>query len=287
MQLTRDGKTLTYEVTGQGADTVIFIPALGTTREMWRGQVPAFSSDYTVVTYDAAGHDPDAAGSSASLDDYAADLLALADEVAARRPHVVGLSLGGMIAQAYGARYPDRAKSFVLACTTSSYPEQQRQQMRQRADTAARDGMGGLVEPTIERWFTRDFVERQPETVQRFRQMLASADPTAYAAAARVVAAVDTTGQLPRIAAPVLALSGERDTSMPANAVSVLTSHLRNARSTVITGAAHLANVEGAEQFNDAVLGFIRAIDNATPGEAGVPGMPRHGNESPLPGPAS
>lgn len=285
MQLNQNGKTLTYDVTGQGADTVIFIPALGATREMWRGQVPAFSPDYTVVTYDAAGHDPGTVAGNASLDDYAADLLALADTVDARRPHIVGLSLGGMIAQAYGARYPDRAKSFVLACTTSSYPEQQRQQIRQAAGTASRNGMAALVEPTIQRWFTPEFIEKQPETLRWVRAMLASADPHAYAEAARVVAAVNTTSGLSQIAAPVLVLTGEHDVSMPADAASVMTSHLRNARSSVISGAAHLANVQRPDQFNDAVLGFIRGIDNATPSEAGVPGLPRHGSEPPQPGP--
>lgn len=283
MQLTRNGKTFTYDITGQGADTVIFIPALGATREMWRPQVAAFSTDYTVVTYNAPGHDPDSMSGNASLDDYAADLLALADAVAARRPHVVGLSLGGMIAQTYGARYPDRAKSLVLACTTSAYPEQQRKQMRQRADAALRNGMEQLVEPAIQRWFTPDFIVNHPETIQWVRRMLASADPRAYAEAARVVADVDTTGILPSIAAPVLVLAGERDASMPSDAVSTLTSHLRNVRSVVIAGAAHLANVERPNEFNDAVLGFVREIDRATPGEAGVPGLPRHGNEPPEP----
>lgn len=285
MQFTRNGRTFTYDITGQGADTVIFIPALGATREMWRSQVAAFSPDYTVVTYDAAGHDPSTVSDNPSLGEYAADLLALADAVDARRPHVVGLSLGGMIAQAYGARFPDRAKSFVLACTTSQYPEEQREQTRQRADMAQRNGMEALVEPTIQRWFTPAFIDAQPETVHWVRQMLASADPHAYAEAARVVADVNTTDYVPAIAAPVLVVSGKHDTSMPAYAVSVLMSHLRNARSMVMAGAAHLANVEQPGEFNDAVLGFIGEIDRATPSEPGVPGLPKHGNEPPQPGP--
>ncbi len=285
MQFSAKDKTLTYDITGNGADTIIFVPALGATREMWRAQVTAFASDYTVVTYDAAGHDPATVSNNASLAGYAADLLALADAVHARRPHIVGLSLGGMIAQEYGARYPDRAKSLVLACTTSSYPQEQRDQFEQRAATAERLGMEPIVETTIQRWLTAPFIERDPETVAWVRRMLASADPRAYAQAARAAGAVNTTNALPRIGAPVLVLSGEYDASMPPGATTTLVSHSRNARSRVIVDAAHLANVEQPDLFNETVFEFTRGIDGAPPGEAGVPGLPLHGSEAPAPRP--
>lgn len=192
-----------------------------------------------------------------------------------------------MIAQVYGAQHPDRAKSFVLACTTPSYPVEQRQQFEERAASAERDGMGALVEATIQRWFTPAFIQNDPETVEWIRRMLASADPHAYAQAARAAGAVDTTNSLPQIAAPVLLLSGEHDASMPANAVTTLVSHIRNNRSEVIPNAAHLVNVEQPEAFNAAVLDFVKEIDQASPGEAGVPGLPLHGSEAPAPGPGS
>lgn len=285
MQLMRNGKSLTYDVTGDGADTVIFVPALGATREMWRSQVAAFAPDYTVVTCDIAGHDSPSPAGYASLSEYADDLLALADRLQSRRPHVVGLSLGGMIAQAYGIRHPDRAKSLTLACTTSSYPEDQRRQTEQRATVARQQGMKPLVEPTIERWFTQDFIRSNPDAVEAVRQMLFSADPEAYAQAIQVVATMETTDRLPSIAAPVLILSAEFDAGMPPNAVSVLSSHIRDARVSVIHDAAHLCNVQQPGEFNRAVLNFVRWIDEVSPGEAGVPGLPPHGDEAPHTGP--
>src|SRR5579884_3233094 len=158
MQMTVHGRSLFYEVVGTGADTVIFIPALGASYDMWRSQVSAFAADYTVVLYDGVGHRPLAPGhADINLSDLAEDLAALADAVHARRPHLVGLSMGGMIAQVYAITYQDRVKSLVLAATTSSYPEDRRRQMEERAATVAKQGMGPVVPGIVERWFTRDF----------------------------------------------------------------------------------------------------------------------------------
>jgi 3-oxoadipate enol-lactonase len=276
MQLSMDGRTVTYKVLGEGADAIIFIPALGTTREMWKPQIPYFERDYTLVLYDPAGHEASAASQAGlSLATLADDLARLADRVGARRPHVVGISMGGMIAQECAIKHRERVQSLVLVCTTPSYPEESRRQIEQRAQTAEREGMAPLVEPTLERWFTAEFRAAHRDTVAWVRHMLTTADPHAYAAAARAVSQVNTTDRLHTIAAPTLVLTAEFDRSMPPDAATLLTDHIPDARHKAIADAAHLCNVANADGFNREVAQFIQGVVDATPGEAGVPGLPR------------
>lgn len=286
MQLARNGRTLQFDVTGNGAEAVIFIPALGTTRDMWRSQVPAFESEYTVITYDPAGHDPGSVyPGQPALSDYADDLLALVDAVHSHRPHLVGLSLGGMIAQEYAIRYRDRVQTVTAASTTSEYPQPAREQMRERAAEVERQGMSGVVQARLEAWLTEGFRESHPEVVSWVRDMLVSADPQAYAQAARVVSTVDTTAQLPKVACPVLILDGSQDGSLPPGAAMTLASHIRVSQSETIPNAAHLCNVEAPDAFNGRVRSFVSGIIQDSPSEAGVPGLPEHGSELPASGP--
>lgn len=286
MQLSVHGRSLRCEVQGAGADTVIFVPALGASYEMWKPQVPAFLSAYTVVRYDGVGYQPlDTRAAHIDLADLAGDLAALADAVHARRPHIVGLSMGGMIGQVYAITFRDRLKSLVLAATTPSYPEDRRRQMEERATKVTHEGMATIVPSILDRWFTDDFRRSHPESVASIRHMLENADPQSYAAAARAVAAVHTTDQLPEIAAPTFILSGEHDASIPADAAPIMASRIPNVRTAVIPGAAHLANVSNPDDFNARVLRFIRQVDEATPGEPGIPGLPPHGSEAPQTGP--
>jgi len=247
------------EVVGHGAETVVFVPALGTTREMWAPQVTYFAPDFRVVSFDAGGHDP-SQSMGRTLADFADELRRLLVSTGAARPHIVGISMGGMIAQVFAIRYPSMPASIVLVNTTPFYPPEARQQIELRAQTAEHDGMSSLVEPTLERWFTARFRETEPETVDRIRGMLRTADPHAYAEAARAVAAIDTRSRLDQIQCPTLIIRAEKDASMPATAAQTLHEQVRLSRLAVFSGAAHLCSVEQPDQFNEVVSQFVGSL---------------------------
>ena len=132
---------LFYDLTGpENAPVVAFSNSIGTTLEMWDRQVPALSDRYRCLRYDTRGH-----GRSQVLDqpvtigDLADDLAGLLDALGVEKAHIVGLSLGGMTAQAFGARYPERAQSLVLMATSAYLPHG----WDERAATVRAQGMGG------------------------------------------------------------------------------------------------------------------------------------------------
>jgi 3-oxoadipate enol-lactonase len=271
MQVYRDGRHIQYEIAGQGDEAVVFIHALGATGDMWKPQVEAFSRRFLVMTYDAGGHYREADGSARlTLQDRVSDLTAVLDAVGVTAVHVVGLSMGGMIAQLFGLTHPERVKSLVLASTTAGYPADGRRQLEQRADLVEANGTEPILDPTMERWFTVPFRERHREVVAWVRDMLGSADARAYAAAARAVAATDTLNQLDQIRAPTLILSGEDDPSMPPESARALESRIPGARRRLLSGVAHLCNVEDSETFNREVLSFITEVTGAQDSDSGL-----------------
>jgi 3-oxoadipate enol-lactonase len=248
-----------HEIVGHGAEIVIFVPALGTTREMWAPQVTYFEPNYRVVSYDAGGHYP-SHSLGRSLSDFADELRGLLVSIGALRPHIVGISMGGMIAQEFAIRHPTLPASIVLVNTTPFYPPEARQQIELRAQTAERDGFSSLVEPTLERWFTAPFREKEPQTVDRIRRMLHTADPHAYAEAARAVAAIDTRSRLDQIRCSTLIIRAEKDASMPTTAAQTLHDQIRDSRLAEISQAAHLCSVEQPDQFNQLVSQFVGSL---------------------------
>jgi len=167
MQLPLGEDSIQYEIEGKGPETLVFIPALGLTGDMWKQQVEHFRTSHTVVTYDAGHMQSGPVRQDATLEEFAEELARLLDAVGVISGHIVGISMGGMIAQVFAINYPDRVKSLVLACTTPSYPEESRQQMRTRADTAEHVRIGVEHRFHMRRPQRGNVVERDERRVAR------------------------------------------------------------------------------------------------------------------------
>lgn len=261
MYLEREGRRIAYDVVGTGPTALIFIPALGATGRMWDDQVEEFQNSYTTITCTPAGHDREAVyAAQPTLSHYAADVAALLHHVAAIPAHIVGLSMGGMIAQELAIHFPPLVASLTLASTASEYPDDVRSQMMARAAGVERDGMADVIESRLAAWFTPAFRQSAPERVEPIREQLRGADPAAYAQAARAVAGVTTTGRLPRIESPVLLIEADGDRSMPPGSADRIAEQLVRVERRRIADAAHLCNVEQPEQFTGHLMRFLSSV---------------------------
>jgi 3-oxoadipate enol-lactonase len=114
--------------------------------------------------------------------------------------------------------------------------------------------MDAIADAVVGRWFTQDLTHEDPETVARFREILAATPPEGYARCCEALAAWDARGWLSAITAPVLVVAGAEDPATPVEHAELIASRIRGARLHVLERAAHLANVERAEAFTGAVL---------------------------------
>jgi 3-oxoadipate enol-lactonase len=247
-----------YLLKGSRANTVVFLPSLGADASLWDPQIDAFSDRYTVVALNTGGHD--GTSENIGLDAYADDVRIVLDAVGSTWAHIVGLSLGGMVAQHFALAHPDRVRSLTLINTASRLPDGGAI-YRERAATVERDGVASLADTALARWFTSPFLTSDPPIVRHIRAMLHTADAAAYAAAARSIAGLNTYEQLGRIASPTLVIRGAEDVSMPPGSSEEIALRVPRSRLEVMDGLAHLAPVEAPQRFNEVLRAFLNEAD--------------------------
>ena len=223
--------------------TVVLCGSLGSTARMWDRQ-RAVLVDTVSVEY--PGH-----GAAPVTDvDGIAGLAERVLEAAPGRFSLVGLSLGGAVGVHLAAEHPDRVERLVLACTSVRFGEPD--QWRERAATVRRDGLAAIVDAVMGRWFTPEFADIEP-----YREMFLSVDAEGYARCCEALAGWDGAASLERIGAPTLVIAGALDPTSPPEHVREIAGRVPGARLAVIEGAAHLANVERAEEFNALLEGHL------------------------------
>jgi 3-oxoadipate enol-lactonase len=206
---------------------------------MWERQRPALAPR-RVVAVEHPGHGGAPVAEVRAVRDLAARVL---DEVDDDTFSLVGVSLGGAVGLQLAIDAPERVRRLVLACTSARFGEPR--QWIDRAATVRAEGVGAIADAVLDRWFTPAFEEREP-----FAEMLLSTDPEGYARCCEALARWDAREELPRVEAPTLVVSGADDPSTPPEHGALIAARVAAGQHVVIDSAAHLANVERAEQFN-------------------------------------
>jgi 3-oxoadipate enol-lactonase len=263
-----NGAKLAYRFDGPTDGSVVMMSnSLMCNHTMWDINVPAFTNRYRVLRYDTRGH-----GSSEttpgpySIAMLADDAVGLLDALGIRKVHFIGLSMGGMIGQQIGARYPERVYSLSLCDTASEMPP--RSMWEERLSTASRQGTAGLIDATIQRWFTAPFIARDPDSIEKVRQMISSTGVEGYTACASAVRDMAQTTMLLKIKAPTLILVGRQDPGCTVDHSTVIHRMIDGAQMIVLENAAHLSNIEQSQTFNSALRSFIDRVEDILAGSA-------------------
>jgi 3-oxoadipate enol-lactonase len=267
---------LYYEEHG-GGDPLVLIMGLATDSSAWLLQIPDFARRYRTIVFDNRG-----VGRSSkppgpyTIHEMADDTAGLMDTLGVARAHVVGVSMGGMIAQELALRHPERVRGLVLACT---FPEPDEEIERARRFSLSQ--LGGTVtaegEVTINvaaldpmtffqhllpKVFNADFIARElPKLMQLFGGALQwGFSMEAILAQVAAVMGHRTTDRLHRIAAPTLVITGDADLLIPPGNSDVLARHIPGARLVKVPGGSHGFNFETPEVFNREVLAFLADV---------------------------
>lgn len=247
---------------GQGP-MVVLSHALGCDLTMWDGVATALEDRYTVLRYDHRGHGRSAATAGAyTLDDLADDAAELIRAQATEPVHFVGLSMGGMTAQALGARHPQLVRSLSIANSASHYDEAARAMWQARIDTVLAQGVAPIAEGAMQRWFTPEFradASGGSARVASLRAVLEAIAPAPYAAACAAVAQIDLDAGNARITSPTLVIAGSRDEATPPAMSQAIASGIAGAQLRSLD-AAHLSAVEQPEAFARLLTDFWQTL---------------------------
>jgi len=266
--LSANGITINYHLDARkdqapDAPVVMLSNSLMSNYAMWDDQIEALTEDFQVLRYDTRGHGgTDAPADAYSIGLLVEDVIGLLDALGIDRVHFVGLSMGGMIAQLLGATYPDRVISLSLCDTACHMPPASL--WDERIETAQTDGVEALSDGTLGRWFTEPFRNAQTEAVDKIRAMIQATGVQGFVNCASAIRDMNQCDILANITAPTQVIVGEQDPSCPVSSAEILHCGIPDSRLVVLKNAAHLPNIEKKDDFNAALIGFLREGNKQT-----------------------
>lgn len=243
---------LALKESGRGEPLVLLHP-IGTRASVWRDIVPLLDRRYRVLAIDLPGHGDSARGEAAlSIDGMAQRIRATLAARGALPAHVVGLSMGGMVAQMLLIQSPAAVRSLVLCGTSSGVNEAGATALAKRATTVEVDGIEAIIDETMTRWFSESFRQRRPEIADWVRTMLLAGDRQVHADCWRAIAGFRSTGRV-SVRQPTMIVYGQLEAAAsPATGAAL--AELMAAPIVEIAGAAHISPLED-------VVGFARLVD--------------------------
>ncbi|MEV8315150.1 3-oxoadipate enol-lactonase [Streptomyces sp. NPDC059900] len=254
---TGDGVRIAYRFDGDENKPVLLLSnSIGTDLHMWDGQVQALTEHFRLLRYDARGHGAsDVPAGPYSLDRLGRDVVELLDALGLQRVHVLGLSLGGIVAQWLGIHVPQRIDRLVLS-NTAAYLGPPSQWDQPIADLLQAPDMQATAESFLHNWFPARMLHGDNEVVEGFRRTLLATQREGVAGSWAAVRDYDLRRTATLIPNPTLVIAGEHDTVTSADHGKELAAIVPGARFTVLP-TVHLANVEGQTQFLEVVLSFL------------------------------
>ncbi len=247
----------------RGAAPVVLLHAASLDLTYWDAQFEVLSETHDVVAFDWPGHGCSGPITSpARFEDWAEAVATIVRETNAGPAHVVGISMGSMVAQYFALRYPALVRSLGLLGSACTLAEPVREAMRARAAKARQEGMSAVLATATGHWFTPEFRQRRPDVIDRVEKTFLAFDPEQYALLWEMVASLETRERLVKLTCPTLVLAGEHDASTPPAAARVLGEQIAGAQVEVVPGAAHLVAMEAPVAVNQRLQAFFAAVQS-------------------------
>jgi pimeloyl-ACP methyl ester carboxylesterase len=280
MYADNDGVSIYYEIDGPdegtlggdggaGSDesppTVVFVEGLGYGRWMWQWQAEPLAEEYRTLVFDNRGTgDSDVPDGPYSIAEMASDLEAVLADAGVESAHVVGASMGGMIAQRYALDY-DRAESLALLCTSHggdeavpTPPETQERMFGVPADADEREAIRYKMEPAM----SEEFWAENDDLIEQITdwRLAGDATPAGREAQAGGVAAFDASDEVGKIDLPTLLLHGTDDRVLPVENSRLIHEKLPNSELETVDGGPHLFFIEQADRVTDRLRSFLADV---------------------------
>ncbi len=256
-----DGCNYYYEITGDGAPLVM-IRGLGSNLDHWYPQIPALKKRFRVLTFD----NPGIARTKDVITPYsilkmAQNIAGLMDVVGIEKAHVLGLSMGGMIAQELALNFPERIQRLILCVThcgkSHSIPSSDK--VNQLFSAMVNEGTNEAKTAASAVMFAPETLKNRPETAGEYAKvsMEYPAATDILIKQSQAIQEFDSWERLPEITALTLALGADKDVLIPPGNLNILAERIPNAKLCIIKGGGHQVLVEQADACNAAITDFF------------------------------
>ena len=238
----------------------LMMHGIGGNRTNWHDQLPAFGAHFHAISWDARGYGAsDDYEGPLDFADFARDLARVLDHFNAARAHLVGLSMGGVIAMDFYSRYPQRVATLTICDSLSGFnhltAEQRREFIRLRQEPLLAGKEPKDIAPVVAK--TLIGKSAQPGSFERLVASMSALHKDSYLKTIAGTASYPRSFALEQVAVPAHVVVGDEDQLTPPQMSRQMAERIPGARLTLIEGAGHLSNIEQPESFNRAVLAFL------------------------------
>jgi len=236
---------------------IIFIHGVGLTKEIWEPQINFFK-EYNTLTYDLLGHGKTSLKKSrVSFKDFSDQLLNLINELNFSKIHLVGFSLGGLIARHFAYEYSDRLSSFIIHGSIYKRTEDQKRVVKNRFEVA-KTNRPGSKHSAIRRWLSEDFIKKNPNIYKKIYSNLEKNNPKDFLKCYELfVNYNDDDSMIKKINVNTLITTGENDVGSTPEMSKNLSKMIQNSKFVEIRKGKHLCGIECANNVNITFKEFI------------------------------
>ncbi len=234
---------------------IVFIHGVGLNHKIWEPQINVFEN--TFLAYDILGHGKTPLDKeNLSFDDFSNQLINLIDELNIRRIHLVGFSIGSLIARNFASKYSDRLESLILLCSIFRRTEKQQQIVKDRFELAKKSK--SLSKQALKRWFTDEYIEKNPSTYKKISSILEQNSMENFLKIYELFVNHKDDEQFEKIKTKTLIMTGEGDIGSTPEMSINLGKVINNSNVKIISKGKHLCSIECADDVNMAIKKHIQ-----------------------------
>jgi len=251
----KDSQNTFYILDKKNDVPIVFIHGVGLNHKIWEPQINVFEN--TFLAYDILGHGKTPLDKeNLSFDDFSNQLINLIDELNIRRIHLVGFSIGSLIARNFASKYSDRLESLILLCSIFRRTEKQQQIVKDRFELAKKSK--SLSKQALKRWFTDEYLEKNPNTYNKISSILEQNSMENFLKIYELFVNHKDNEQFEKIKTKTLIMTGEGDIGSTPEMSINLSKVINNSNVKIISKGKHLCSIECADDVNMAIKKHIQ-----------------------------
>ena len=234
---------------------IVFIHGVGLTYEIWQPQLNFFNN-YSNLSYDILGHGKSSlTKQNISFDDFSKQLIDLIDELKIEKIHLVGFSIGSLIARNFATKYGDRLRSLMLLGSIYKRSELQQKIVNERFEQAKKELK--LSRQALKRWFSDKYLENNPDTYEKISSILSGNNMANFLKVYELFVKHKNNEDFEKIQTKTLIMTGEYDIGSTIEMSEQLNNIIKNSELKIIKDGKHLCSIECADDVNSAIKNFV------------------------------
>ena len=256
-----NGNFLNVQIDGnKELPKVILSNSLGADTRMWNAQVETLKNKFCVIRYDKRGHGKSSPVEGPySFEILENDVITILDELEIEKAHFVGLSIGGMTSLGLALKHQKRFNKLICCAARADMPPPMKETWDQRINIVKDKGTDGVVDGSIERWYSDDFNKNSSnaDIINLSKNMISNTSTNGYIGCCEAIKNLDYLKELSTISKEMLFISGENDMGAPAMAMEEMSHLTPNSKYVCVPGASHILNIEASDLVNETILNFL------------------------------